>query len=71
MLRFILMVVLLAVIFKVSQNNPYLGFGIYFGLSVTFMIYSLNSVACDKNLSTINKQMRKIKRKRHAYIVNS
>ena len=65
MLRFILIVMLLVVITKVSQDNPYIGFGIYFALYVGFMIYTLNIV--DKSESNLRISKQKIKSNYDAY----
>jgi hypothetical protein len=48
MLRFILAVILIAVLLKVTQMDPYVGFGLYMILATSFMIYALNAVDCDE-----------------------
>jgi hypothetical protein len=63
MLRFILIVMLLIVIVKVSQDNPYIGFGMYFALSAGFMIYTLNIV--DKDEIELRIKKSKIRGRSH------
>ena len=61
MLRFILIVVLIAVLLKVTQDNAYVGFGIYLFLTVSFMIYTINTVNatdCDENTDFERKKLR-------------
>lgn len=48
MLRFIFIIMILVVIMKISQDNPYVGFGMYFFLSVGFMYYTINIVDRDE-----------------------
>ncbi|VBB18856.1 hypothetical protein YASMINEVIRUS_1388 [Yasminevirus sp. GU-2018] len=60
MLRFILMVMLLLVILKVSQEDPYLGFGIYLTLSVGFMLFTVNEIECDPSKSLMSAKVIKI-----------
>jgi hypothetical protein len=47
MLRFILAIVLIAVLLKITQTNPYVGFGLYLVLATAFMIYAINMVDCE------------------------
>jgi len=44
MLRFILVIILIAVLFRLSQQNVYIGFGIYLSLVIVFMMYTVNNV---------------------------
>lgn len=75
MLRFILAVVLIAVLLKVTQDNAYLGFGLYLFLAVVFMIYTINTVNmldCDKSTDLERKILRSpIERKKYYYMINS
>lgn len=48
MLRFILIVVLIAVLLKITQSDPYVGFGLYMVLATAYMIYAINMVDCDE-----------------------
>ena len=71
MLRFILAIMIIAVIFKVSQDNLYVGFGIYMFMAVAFMIYTINAVECD-DVEYQRKMLRtKEGRKKYYYIINS
>lgn len=47
MLRFLFAIMIIAVIFKVSQENIHIGFGIYLFMAVSFMFYTINSIECD------------------------
>lgn len=47
MLRFILIILVMAVILTVTQNNPYIGFAIWIFLVTTFMAYTINVVDHD------------------------
>lgn len=71
MLRFILLVMIMAVLLKVSQDNAYIGFGIYLFLSISFMIYTINSVDYEE----INFERKMLNspaaRKRYYYMLNS
>jgi hypothetical protein len=44
MLRFILIIMIMIVILKVGQDNPYIGFSIYLFLATSFVLYSNNIV---------------------------
>jgi hypothetical protein len=48
MLRFILAVVLIAVLLNITRSNPYVGFGLYLVLATAFMIYAINTVDCEE-----------------------
>ena len=48
MLRFILIVVLIAVLLKITQSDPYVGFGLYMVLATAYMIYAINMVDCEE-----------------------
>lgn len=75
MLRFILAVVLIAVLLKVTQENAYIGFGIYLFLSVVFMIYTVNTVNmtdCDEKIDLERKMLRSpSSRKKYFNMLNS
>ena len=47
MLRFILAILLMMVLFKITQDNAYIGFGLWLFMAVTFMTYTINSVDCE------------------------
>jgi hypothetical protein len=47
MLRFILILLIIASLLKIAQENAYISFGIYLLIYVTFMIYTINSVDCE------------------------
>lgn len=44
MLRFIFAVITIACLLKITQDNAYVGFGIWLFLAVSFMIYASDSV---------------------------
>lgn len=44
MLRFILAIMIIGVLLKVARINPYVGFGLWLFLSLSFMIYTNNQV---------------------------
>ena len=74
MLRFILAVVLIAVILKATQDNAYIGFGLYLFLIVAFMIHTINTVniiECDD--TEFERKMLKTpeSRKQYYYMLNS
>ena len=71
MLRFIFLVMLIIVILKVGQDNPYIGFAIYLFLSTSFVIYTNNRVKYD-DLEFKNKMLKtKEGRKKYYEIINS
>lgn len=71
MLRFILAIMLLAVIFKISQDNPYIGFGIWLFMAVTFMAYTINSVDYE-DVKYERELLRTIEgRRKYYHIINS
>ena len=47
MLRFILAIMLMTVIFKVTQDNAYIGFSILVTLALMFMVHTNNIVDYD------------------------
>jgi len=47
MLRFILALMIMTVIFKVTQDNSYIGFSILLTLSFMFVVYANNIVEYD------------------------
>jgi len=47
MLRFILALLIILVLLKVSQSNPQMGFGLYFLLALSFTIYTIDIVDRD------------------------
>ena len=47
MLRFVLAILIIAVVLKVSQDDPYIGFGIWTLLTIAFFVYALNRVDQD------------------------
>jgi hypothetical protein len=75
MLRFILAVVLMAVLLKVTQENAYIGFGIYLFLAVAFMIYTINTVNtldCDETTKIEREMLRSpSSRRKFYYMLNS
>lgn len=71
MLRFILAVLLIAVLLKITQDNAYVGFGVYLFLSVAFMIYTINDVDCEE-IEFERKMLRSpATRKRYYYMLNT
>ena len=61
MLRFILAVLLIGALLKISQDNAYMGFGIYLFLFIVFMIYTIDTIDSDaldfqKNMSNSPKK---------------
>lgn len=71
MLRFILVVMILIVLLRVGQENPYVGFGLYLFLVVSFVLYTNNMVECD-DLRFERKMLRTPEgRKRYLEIINS
>ena len=48
MLRFILIIMILIVLFRVGQENPYVGFGLYMFIAVSFVLYSNNMVESEE-----------------------
>ena len=63
MLRFILILLIILVLFKVSQTNPQMGFGIYLLLAIGFTIYTIDTVdkedvEHERNLLRSTKQRR-------------
>lgn len=44
MLRFILAIAILGVLLKVARDNPYVGFGLWLFLAISFIIYTNNIV---------------------------
>lgn len=44
MLRFILALTVITAIFRVSQDNPYVGFGILLTFALMFAIYTIDMV---------------------------
>jgi hypothetical protein len=74
MLRFILAVVLIAVILKATQDNPYIGFGLYLFLIVAFMIHTINTVniiECDDTEFERKMLRTPESRKQYYYMLNS
>ena len=47
MLRFILALLLMTVIFKITQDNAYIGFSILIALAFMFIVYANNVVDYD------------------------
>jgi hypothetical protein len=59
------------VIFKPSQDNPYLGFGMYLLLLVGFMMYANNKVECDEELEYEYRKNSRIRMKDdYYYLIN-
>jgi hypothetical protein len=46
-LRFILLIMIMIVLLRVGQDNPYIGFSLYLFLSVSFVLYTNNVVECE------------------------
>lgn len=46
MLRFILAIIMIIVLLKITEDNAYIGFGLWLFLAVTFMIYTINNIDC-------------------------
>lgn len=71
MLRFLLIIVLMCIIFKVSQYNVYIGFGIYLFLAASFMAYTSNTV--DQEYNDYERELLRTKegRDKYYYIINS
>jgi hypothetical protein len=62
---------LIAVLLKITQENAYIGFGLYLLLSVSFMIYTINIVDCEE-LEFQRKMLKTPKsRKKYYYMLNS
>lgn len=71
MLRFILCMLLVAVLLKITQTDPYVGFGLYLTLGVSFMVYSLNRVDCE-DLEERNRLLKNPDTARYYYqVINS
>ena len=71
MLRFVLAIVIMAVLLKLTHENPYVGFGIWLFLSVFFMIHTMNTVNCKDN--EFEKRMLRTAENRRRYyeMINS
>lgn len=48
MLRFILAVMIIAVLLKITQDNAYIGFGLYLIMYASFMLYTMNTLDCEE-----------------------
>ena len=71
MLRFLLAVMLIAVLLKIGQDNAYIGFGAWLFLALAFMIYTTNSVDCE-DIEYERKMLRTSKGRRQYYrMINS
>ena len=66
MLRFILAVLILAALLKLAHQNPYVGFGIWLFLSVSFMIHTTNAINCD-DIKYERKMLRTPENRRQYY----
>ena len=71
MLRFTLAVLLIAVLLKITQDNAYIGFGIYLFLVVSFMIYTINVVDGEKIDFERNMLRSPTNRKKYYYMLNT
>ena len=71
MLRFILAVLIIAVMLRVTQDNPYVGFGLWFFLMLAFMIYTINSVDCEDVELEREILMSPEKRRQYYYMINA
>lgn len=71
MLRFLLLLMLIIVLFKVGQENPRVGFGLYLFLVCSFVIYS-NNIVESKDLQ-FERELLKTREGRKIYyeIINS
>ena len=62
MIKFILSVILIAILLKIAQKNAYISFGIYLFTAICFFVYTINIVDTEEVV---------IKKKRFYNIVNS
>lgn len=70
-LRFILIIMIMVVLLRVGQENPYVGFGLYLFLAVSFVLYSNNAAEYD-DLQFERKMLRTPEGRRKYYqIINS
>lgn len=71
MLRFVLAILIIAVVLKVSQDDPYIGFGIWAMLTIAFFVYALNRV--DQDDLDFEKRMNRTpkNRKKLFYLLNA
>ena len=71
MLRFILILISIAVILKIGKNNPYIGFTIYLFSILCFIIYTINIVNKDEKKIKTNIEETLNKRKIYYDKMNS
>jgi len=75
MLRFILIVLIIAVLLKVTQENAYIGFGLYLFLFVSFMIYTIDIVNATDDCDNVHIERKLLRspasRKKFYYMLNA
>lgn len=65
------MILVMAVLFKVTQENAYVGFGLWFSLAIMFMIHTLNEVDCEDVEFERDMLRTKKGRQKYYYLINS
>jgi hypothetical protein len=71
MIRFILAIMILVVLLKVTQDNPYVGFGIWMVLAVSFLVYTVNMIDCDDVEYEQHMLKTKEGRRKYYYLINA
>lgn len=71
MIPFLLLIMIICIIFKIGQDNVYIGFGLWLTIVLFFVTYTLNSV--DKEDIEYERKMLKTRegRKKLYYLINS
>ena len=71
MLRFILILSLIAVLLKIGKDNPYIGFSIYLFAVFCFIVYTINIVNEDEKKIKTNIDKTLNERKKYYGGMNS
>ena len=71
MLYFILILMLIIVLFRVGQENPYVGFSLYLFLATSFVMYTNNMAECDDLRFERNMLKTPEGRRKYYHIINS
>lgn len=53
MIQFIILLLIVLIIFKISQDRPHIGCGIYFVLSSCFVAYTVYVINCDIGVENV------------------
>ena len=70
-LRFMLIIIIILILLKVGQQNPYIGFGLYLALVVSFTVYTNSQVEHD-DLEFVKEMLKTPEGRRKYYkIINS